>query len=243
MEKLSDSADTDNKNQGFFRQVFNFDEDNKNSLLNLFQYSFISIPLVLIVLKVLNYYTPEEDDTKGALEIFAEILGSIVVLLFAIWFINKIVRYIPTYTKCDYKPFNEINFIIPLFVILLTIQTKLGSKINILVERLFDLIEGKTNLKDSSSKNKDYKTTQPISQAPTHQPSQADVAVMQQPQMLQNRGGLETQIANSMYNQNQNLNQIYQGPNNPLENANSPNQGYEPVAANSGGGGMFGSAF
>ena len=34
-----------NTNLGFFSYVFNFDDNNKNLLLNLFQYSFLAIPL------------------------------------------------------------------------------------------------------------------------------------------------------------------------------------------------------
>ena len=66
----------------------------------------------------MNYYTNEEDDSKGTLEILVEVIGSISLILMSIWFINKIIRYIPTYTKTDYPVFNEVNFILPLFIVL-----------------------------------------------------------------------------------------------------------------------------
>ena len=241
MESLGEENNT---NIGFFKYVFNFDDDNKNMLLNLFQYSFISVPLVILVLKLMNYYTPEEDDNKGTLEIVLEIVASISVILLSIWFINKIVRYIPTYSKAVYVEFNEINFIIPLFIILFTMQTKLGGKINILVERLVDLYDGKTNLKENDGKTNDYKTTQPISQISGHQPSQSDFLNQQQAQRSTNM--TSTNFVNNAHNQQpssitpppqQNFNNAFQGPNNPLVNA------AEPMAANEGVGGMFGSAF
>ena len=102
----------------------------------------------------MNYYTPEQDDTKGTLVIVAEILASVSIILLSIWFINKIIRYIPTYSKMEYAVFNETNFIIPLFIILFTMQTKIGGKINILVERLVDLYDGKTNLKEDDKEKK-----------------------------------------------------------------------------------------
>ena len=69
------------KNVGFFKYVFNFDETNKGILLNLFQYAFISVPLVILVLKLMNYYTPEEDDAKGTLEIIMEIIIHYLILI------------------------------------------------------------------------------------------------------------------------------------------------------------------
>jgi hypothetical protein len=236
MEGLNES-NKDTK-EGFFKYVFNFDEKNVNCLLNLFQYTFISVPLIVIVLKLMNYYTNEEDDSKGTLEILVEIVGSISLILMSIWFINKIIRYIPTYTKTDYPMFNEINFIIPLFIVLFTIQTKLGAKINIMVERFVDLYEGKTNLKEKEKekqKSNDSKNSPPV-----HQNSQGDF--LPPPQMQNMKGNLETQYNNSAHNnlpqqQQENFNGMYQGPPNPLVNA------AEPMAANETMGGMWGSSF
>jgi len=227
-------GESNNDKMGFFKYVFNFDDDNKNMLLNLFQYSFISVPFIVLILKLMNYYTPEEEDTKGTLEILFEIVTSISIILFSIWFINKIIRYIPTYSKTAYVEFNEINFIIPLFIVLFTMQTKLGAKINILVERLVDLYDGKTNLKENAKKKNDYKTTQPISQVPGHQPSQADF--LNQQQMQQATNVTSNQFVNTAHSQQpqQNFNNAFQGPNNPLINA------AEPMAANEATGGMFG---
>ena len=231
MTTLGDSNDD---KIGFFKYVFNFDDENKYMLLNLFQYSFLSVPFIILILKFMNYYTPEEDDAKGTLEILLEIIASISVILLSIWFINKVVRYIPTYSKIAYVAFNEINFIIPLFIILFTMQTKLGAKINILVERLVDLYHGKTNLKENPKKKNDYKTTQPISQTPGHQASQADVLNQQQQQHANNV--TTNNLVNTAHSQQpqQNFNSAFQGPNNPLVNA------VEPMAANEATSGMFG---
>ena len=247
MEDIDDSVDKENKKDGFFKYIFNFEDENKAILLNLFQYSFISIPLIILVLKVINYYTPEEDENKGNLEICLEIIISISSLLIAIWFINKIIRYIPTYSEVDYKPFNETNFILPLFIILFTIQTKLGTKINILVERMLDMIEGKTNLKDSQKKNKkDYKTTQPIAQPPSHQISQADnlnqtQGIPTQNQFVNNaHSPPNTQVMQPSHN----FNNAFAGPTTPLVGAQSPDdQSFIPMAANDAMGSMFGSKF
>ena len=72
MEGLSDS---NNKtiNEGFFKYLFDFDDENKNKFMNLFQYTFLSVPFIILFLKIMNYYTPQEDDIKGSLEIIVEI--------------------------------------------------------------------------------------------------------------------------------------------------------------------------
>ena len=127
---MSEGVMYNNKKDGFFKYVFNFDNNNKGLLTNLFQYAFIAVPLVILVLKVMNYYTPEEDNSKGSLEILLEIVVSISILLLAVWFINKIIRYIPNISKIEYPEFNEVNFLLPFLIVLLTMQTKLGAKIN-----------------------------------------------------------------------------------------------------------------
>jgi hypothetical protein len=160
----SEQLNIDQTKKGFFNYVFNFDETNSNQLLNMYQYAFIAIPLVLISLKLLNYVSPEVDESKGTLEILVEILISINWILLTIWFLNKIIRFIPTRSKAPYGESNEINFIIPLLIVLFTINTKLGNKINVLIERGMDLYNGKTNLKElNNMKQNDIKTTQPIS--------------------------------------------------------------------------------
>ena len=63
---------------GFFKFVFNFDDDNKNEMLNLFQYALLGIVPVLITLKVIKHLIPEEDESKGNLEILAETVGQMI---------------------------------------------------------------------------------------------------------------------------------------------------------------------
>ena len=228
MEALSE-PNIDNKNKGFFGYVFNFDQENKDMLTNMFQYAFLSLPLVLIVLKLINYFSPEENDEKGNLEILLEIILTLTTILLAIWFINKIIMYIPTYSKSNYAEFNEITFLLPFLILLFTMQTKISGKINILIERLIDIYEGRTNLKNEK-KNSDIKKTQPISKPPVHQNSQSDT-LTRQPNVNQ-------QFNNEATNQQPrtDFNNMFAGPNTPLINAQ------EPLPANESLGGLFGSS-
>ena len=235
MEALSES-NIDIKNKGFFSHVFNFDDENKDMLTNMFQYSFLSLPLVLIVLKLINYFSPEENDEKGNLEILLEVILTLTSILLAIWFINKIIMYIPTYSKTKYAEFNEITFILPFLILLFTMQTKIGTKINILIERLIDVYEGRTNLREQE-KNSDIKKTQPISGPPVHQNSQADSLVRQNNVNQQFNNQATNQPPNQVVNQQPrtDYNNMFAGPNTPMIDTQ------EPLAANEGlGGGIFG---
>jgi hypothetical protein len=223
--------DEENK-KGFFEYIFNFNRENMENISNMWQYTFIAIPLILICLKILNVLSPEVDEAKGSLEIFIEIFISINVLLLTIWFVNKIVRYIPTRSKTSYHTFNETNFILPFLIILFTIDTKLGNKINILIDRLFDLYNGKTNLNNNNNnkngKNQqDVKTTQPISRGGQSQ-QQANNGQQQSNSQFNNLA-----LNNPQFNQRNNnlpetnFNNAFSGP-----NINNLLQIEEPMAAN-----------
>ena len=254
--------ENENSKKTFFEYVFNFDNSNSAQLGNIYQFCFLALPLVLLSLKTLNYISAEVDETKGTLEILIEVFISINWILLSIWFINKIVRYIPTRSKMPYPIFNETNFILPLLIVLLTMNTKFGIKINILIERMVDLYDGKTNLKDNTNNvknNKDIKSTQPISHGantgnirlpppgtieggfgmqnvniePRAMQSQGQQSQGQQSQGQQSQG----QQGQQQQQQQHNFNNDFAGPNinNLLSN--------EPIAANEIGGGAFGSVF
>lgn len=231
------------KEEGFFNYLFNFDENNKALISNLFQYTFIAVPLVIIVLKLINHFSPHDDESKSSIEIISELILTLSGILLSIWFINKIVRFIPTFSKVAYPVFNEINFIIPFIILLLTMQTKIGLKVNILVERLVDLYDGKSSKKSKTNSNETYKSSQPISNSamPPAMPSQIPPTVLNTPQISQPGTTSLDQLPNvnqpTQNNNNQaNFNSFYQGA------GASPSP--EPMAANEClGGGMFGSSF
>jgi hypothetical protein len=161
MEALSNKGETEVPKgfAGFFKYVFNFDENNKALIFNFIQYALLAVIPVVLSLKGIGYVIPDEDDTKGSLEILGEVVGQLVLMLIAIWFINKMVRYVPTYSGVDYQNFNETNFIIAFLILLLTMKTKLGEKITILWERLMALWNGE-DISKKDNKNKGQQVQQ-----------------------------------------------------------------------------------
>ena len=217
----------------FINYVLTLDEDNKIDLLNIIQYTVLAIIPIILILKAVKHFVPEEDESKGNLEILLESVGQIIFMLIGLWFTDRIIRYFGTYSGKEYQAFNSITFILPFLLIISTMQTKLGSKINILIERTMDLINGNNEAKENVKQEKNVKVSQPI--AGQHQPSQSDT--LDTSQLLPSNRGL-TSIPQQNTN-NTDFNDMYQNTSNPLQNADTPGQN-EPLAANDGGS-MFGS--
>jgi hypothetical protein len=62
-----------------------------------------------------------------------------------IYFIHRLITFIPTYSGYRYSEFNFTTTILGILMILLSIKTKLGEKVQIIVERTIDLFGGETS--------------------------------------------------------------------------------------------------
>jgi hypothetical protein len=231
MESANDVVKAiNNDKDGFFKTVFNFNDDSKKEMLNIIQYLILSIIPCVLILKTVRYTMPEEDESKGSLEILAEILGQVTFLILAMYFSNKAIRYIPTYSGVNYVTSqDELSFLLPFMILLLTMQTKIGLKVNILFDRALDLWYGKNeDAKISQGKN-NIRVTQPLSGQ--YNPSQADNDNMN---LLPTNTSMTTQIPTMNPQQSPDFNSMYQSQNTPMPGAQQP--GIEPMAANEMGG-------
>jgi hypothetical protein len=141
--------------------------------------------------------------------------------------IHRIVTYIPPYSGEKYADFNVTNIILSMLVIILSLQTKLGEKVSILVDRVIELWEGPKDTKKKGKKG-NVKVSQPISQNNQSLNTMGSTSIDTLPQQMPN------------------YDQMYQQDPTPLVGAATPGmENFEagPVAANSMGGGAFGSAF
>jgi hypothetical protein len=237
MESLDELSKTTSGKPGFFKHVFNFDEESKAEMLNIIQYAVLALIPVIILNKLMQRFVPEADEDKGSLEITAEVLAQVIVMFLVILIIHRIITYIPTYSGEKYTGFSVTNIILAMLVIILSLQTKLGEKVSILVDRVIELWEGPKDTKKGKKGNGNVKVTQPISQNQTAMN-----------QSLNSMGS--TSISSLPIAQTQqmpNYDQMYQQDSTPLIGASTPgmesmdNMG--PAPANSMGGGAFGSAF
>jgi len=246
-----DSSDDSNKN--FFKHVFNFDDDSKSDILNIIQYALIAIIPVVILNKTIGKYVPEADDKKSSLEISAEIIIQIVVIFMGLLIIHRIITFIPTYSGASYPEFHIIYIILAILMIMMSLQTRLGEKVSILVDNVIELWDGR-QAKKKNSKNS-VKVTQPISgqitgqqminTIPTQQVLYTDgTAINSLPTNDVSYGSENTMQPQQLPN----YNEMYKQDTTPLVGAASPvssQEAFGPVAASEflGGGSSFGSAW
>lgn len=237
--------DLDNK-PTFLKHVFNFDDTGKAEMVNIVQYSLLSILPIIFLNKIIQKFIPEADDTKGSFELLAEILAQILAMFLGIIVINRVVTYVPTYSGFKYMEINLVNIVLGFLMIVFSLQTKLGEKTNIILARITELWDGSPVQKKKQQNQAQGNTgavriTQPIS-PPIHQPSQADTLSSSAIGLLpQSQPGMPNSAPTQQQPQ-QNFQQMYSGPNNPLVDA--ANVSTEPMAANEAlGGGGFGGLF
>ena len=228
MESIKDKVESSLPQKNFFSHVFDFDKESQNEILNCLQYVLLALIPTIILNKIIQKIIPATTEDKGNVEILAEIIGQIIFMFLGFILIHRLITYLPTWSKVDYKDVNIISIAVVFLSLMLTIQSKVGSKTNILLDRLFEYWEGN---KQSS------KPQQQQQQQQQQQPS------LLPPPMVQTNApsmGVPTQGPQPDFNK------MYEGPNTPLVNAMVPGGGvpmqesFEPMAANEGFGG-FGS--
>jgi hypothetical protein len=242
---MSDDDDEISSNQSgggkgkanFFQYVFNFDDESKSDLSNISQYAVLSIIPIVMLNKLIQKYVPEADDSKGSIEILAEILIQLLSIFFGYFFINRIVQFVPTYSGKKYPEFQVIQNVIVTLLIILSLQTKIGEKVSIICDRVCDLWEGKTT-EPFDNKKKKKSSSQPPNMSGVLGGGQ-NVGNFQQPQGMANMNQSSTPIsALPDYNSGMNSN-TSQAP----EVFSNDIQGGVMAANEALGGGSFGSNF
>jgi hypothetical protein len=244
MDSLEETSKVSSK-MTFFKYVFNFDEDSKHDMMNIVQYAVLAIIPVIVLNKTMQKYVPEADEEKGSFEILAEVIFQIVYMFLGLFFIHRIIAYIPRYSGTKYPEYHVIYNILPTLLVLLSLQTKLGEKVSILFDRVAELWEGKKDDDKKKKKGKgNVKVTQPISQGQS--------AVVTQSLYTGNTnmgassdGTSISQLPMTGTQQQPDFNSMYRNDNNPMVGAATP--GFEQpmiMAANEAlGGSAFGSNF
>jgi len=228
METLGGSITDHSTRPSFINHVFSSTEEGKAEIYNAIQYGITAIIPIVVLNKLVQRFIPDPDNEKGSIEILGEIILQLVILFVGIILIHRTITFIPTFSKYKYEGLTITNVILAFMIIILSLQTKIGIKTNILYERVIDLWEG-----NSSSDRKQYvKSNVRVSEGMTsggggysHSPSQADSLDNTQngvfpppPISSTGGGGASRQVVNDPY------------------------QIPEPQPANMGGG-LFGSSF
>ena len=147
---LNSDLNIDKTSNNLIKKLMNINlNDFKIELMNSLQYSILSIIPIVLILKVIKNVIPSVDETKGSVELLFESIGQLSLTIFFILLTHTLVRLIPTYSGENYTNLDSISFIIPFLFLMLTMQTKIGEKFNILALRFLDYWNGNYNVTEN----------------------------------------------------------------------------------------------
>jgi hypothetical protein len=202
-------------------------------MMNIIQYSLVALIPVVVLNKTMAKYVPEADETKGSLEVSAEILIQVILMFIGLLLIHRLVTFVPTYSGEKYPEFNIVFVILAVLMITLSLQTKLGEKVGILFDRVTELWEGKKHTQpQQGARAPNVRVSQPISGQQQQVPQQ----IQQQPSQTYNDGTSINSLPTMDEQQMPNYDAMYKKEPTPLVNAASPSM--EPIAANESFGGF-----
>ena len=162
---------TEGPKRTFLGHVFSSSSESKAEFLNVIQYALMSLIPVVILNKSIQRFIPEADPEKSSLEVLVEIFIQLVVMFCGIIVIHRVITYFPTYSGFKYEHLTFTSVVLAFLIIVLSIQTKMGLKVNILVDRLNELWNGSSG----SSNDKRAANGVRVASGPSqHVPSQAD---------------------------------------------------------------------
>jgi hypothetical protein len=233
MESLDELTKATSGKPSFFKHVFNFNDESKSEMMNIVQYAVLALIPVILMNKAMQKFVPEAEEEKGSPELLAEIVGQVTVMFLGILIIHRIITFVPTYSGEKYADFSVTSVILAMLVIVLSLQTKLGEKVSIIVDRIMEVWEGPKDTKKGKKGQGNVKVSQPISQnSSMGSSSMGSTSISSLPQQQQ-----ATQ-------EQPDYNNMYQQDSTPLVGAASPGaESFGPMAANDMLGGSFGSAF
>jgi hypothetical protein len=170
MDIIQETRDSHHKS--FLSHVFSTTEEGKSEIFNVIQYSTLGVIPIVILNKLIQRFIPDADADKSSIEVLIEIILQLIVMFCGIIIIHRIITYVPTYSGFKYDNLILTNVILGFLIIVLSIQTKMGIKVNILVDRLNELWNGPSYVDDKKANvRSNVRVSQPISQ---HTSSQAD---------------------------------------------------------------------
>jgi hypothetical protein len=170
MDSLNLHSEMGGAKKTFLSHVFLTTEEGQAELLNVIQYALMGVVPVVALNKAIQRFIPEADPEKSSLELLAEIFIQLTIMFCGVIIIHRIITYFPTYSGFKYESLNATNVVLAFLIIVLSIQTKLGLKVNIMFDRLVELWNGTS----SNDKKGAVKQGVRVTREPMHSPSQAD---------------------------------------------------------------------
>jgi len=152
MDLLQETADITKKS--FLSHVFSMTEESNAEILNVIQYASMGVVPIVVLNKIIQRFIPEADPEKSSLEILIEVFIQLTIMFCGIILIHRMINYMPTYSGFKYEDLALTNVILTFLIVVLSIQTKLGIKVNILFDRANELWNGPTDDNYNAKKGK-----------------------------------------------------------------------------------------
>jgi hypothetical protein len=121
--------------EGFFSYVFKLSKFKQADLLNFVQYSTLSIIPFMLLYYLLKKFTFTMTYKNSSLYILSITLLSILLFVIGIYFIDRIVNFIPTFSGKLYDVINLTNISILIIILLLTALGGYAERTTILLYR------------------------------------------------------------------------------------------------------------
>lgn len=127
----------------FFGHMTSFDKNQKAEFMNMIQYALLVLIPIILVNKGLGELFSNSVDDKTSIELSLEVIAELFILLTGIYFVHRIVSYIPTYSETPYSSFNFIGITLVLMVIIFSFQTNISAKTQNVLDNLYHHITGR----------------------------------------------------------------------------------------------------
>ena len=234
------------KTKGFFHYVFNTDHDTKTDLTNLAQYIFLAFVFVTILINTMRNYFPIIDDSRSSIEILIIVMLYMFILFYGIYYINRVICYIPNFSGSQYSHCGSTLFLFPLVLSVLISITNFSPQAEhgtcIIIERMNEVWESKPTTGKKKKKSSATQQQQEQPQQPQHSPNIYTPPQQMAPTLY---SGQTTPISQLPVVQ-MNSQEGYQNSQSTQDNGFESQQLMEPMAANEGSsafGGAFGSTW
>jgi hypothetical protein len=123
------------KKRNFFSHVFDFEDDSRHEMFNVAQYAVLATIFVALLNKLFEVYMPEPEKDKGVPALAVETMLQIVFTFIGLIFIHRIIECIPTFSGKKYGTYNMIPVILPMLVVLLSLNSGVGRKVAMLFDK------------------------------------------------------------------------------------------------------------
>jgi hypothetical protein len=125
-------------NQGFFTYVFKLSKFKQEDLMNITQYTFLSIVPVMLFIYFTKKYFPLVHEDDSSIYILTVTILQLIFMIIGIFFIDRIINYIPTYSGKYYETINLTTVVLIFILFMLLVSGGFRLRTATLLKRFDD---------------------------------------------------------------------------------------------------------